>query len=248
MRATKQETSDERQDKMTKVCAILGVGPGNGRSFARRFATGGYQVALCARTQKRVEEEARAIGDAARGYTMDVTDDGSVQDCFASIARDQGAVDTLIYNAGNAVWGNVDKIAAADLLPGFDVNTAGLVRAVQATLPNMRKAGRGNIIVVGAGAALRGRPGTLGFAAAKAAQRSVCQSLARQLGPEGIHVSFLVLDGVVDIETTMERMSDKPREFFLAADGVADAAFALTEQNPRAWTFELDLRPYGETW
>lgn len=61
-------------------------------------------------------------------------------------------------------------------------------------------------------------------------------------------MSFLVLDGVVDIETTMERMSDKPRDFFLAPDGVADAAFALTEQDFRSWTFELDLRPYGENW
>ncbi len=233
---------------MSKICAILGVGPGNGRSLARRFAGGGYQVALCARTGDRVEEEARAIGGAARGYAMDVTDDRSVQEGFAAIARDQGPVDTLVYNAGNARWGDVDAIAAADLLPGFEVNAVGLVRAVQAVLPGMREAGRGNVIVVGAGAALRGRPGTLGFAAAKAAQRSVCQSLARQLGPEGIHVAFLVLDGVVDLESTMERMSDKPRDFFLAADGVAGAAFHLTEQDPRAWTFELDLRPYGENW
>lgn len=233
---------------MTKICAILGVGPGNGRAFARRFAAGGYKVALCARTQARVEDEARTIGDNARGYAMDLTDDRSVQEGFADIAREQGPVNTVIYNAGNAAWGGVDAIAPADLLQGFQVNCAGLVRAVQAALPNMRKAGSGNIIVVGAGAALRGRPKTLAFAAAKAAQRSVCQSLARQLGPERIHVSFLVLDGVVDIKTTMERMSDKPRDFFLAADGVADAAFALTEQGFRSWTFELDLRPYGENW
>jgi NADP-dependent 3-hydroxy acid dehydrogenase YdfG len=239
---------DWRQKQMTKVCAILGVGPGNGRSFARKFSAGGYKVALCARTEPHINDEVRAIGDTARGYVMDVTDDRSVQDGFAAITQKQGPADTLIYNAGTAVWGNVDKIAPADLLPGFDVNAAGLIRAVQATLPAMRKAGRGNIIVVGAGAALRGRPDTLGFAAAKAAQRSVCQSLARQLGPEGIHVSLLILDGVIDIKTTMKRMNDKPRDFFLTADGVADAAFALTEQDRQAWTFELDLRPYGESW
>lgn len=103
---------------MTKVCAILGVGPGNGRSLARRFADGGYRVAVCARTRARVQEEAFSLGDAARGYTMDVTDDRSVQDGFAAIARAQGPVDTVIYNAGNAAWGNVDEIAPADLLPG----------------------------------------------------------------------------------------------------------------------------------
>jgi NADP-dependent 3-hydroxy acid dehydrogenase YdfG len=128
---------------MTKVCAILGVGPGNGRSFARKFSAGGYKVALCARTEPHINDEVRAIGDTARGYVMDVTDDRSVQDGFAAITQKQGPADTLIYNAGTAVWGNVDKIAPADLLPGFDVNAAGLIRAVQATLPAMRKAGRG---------------------------------------------------------------------------------------------------------
>ena len=233
---------------MDKVCAILGVGPGNGFSFAQRFANAGYKVALCARTLDRVTSMASSIGDAARGYAIDVTDDESVHRTLEAIAYEQGPVGTLIYNAGNARWGNVDAIKAGELLPGFDVNAAGLIRSVQAVLPAMRSAGGGNIIVVGAGAALRGRPDTLGFAAAKAAQRSICQSLARQLGPEGIHVAFLVLDGVVDISTTMQRMADKPTDFFLSAAGVADAAFALSQQDRQAWTFELDLRPFGENW
>ena len=233
---------------MQKVCAILGVGPGNGLSFAHRFATAGYRVALCARTLDRVRSMAKSVGDAARGYYIDVTEDSSVLSAVEAIAQEQGPVETLIYNAGNARWGNVDAIKAGELLPGFDVNAGGLIRAVQAVLPAMRLAGQGNIIVVGAGAALRGRPDTLGFAAAKAAQRSICQSLARQLGPEGIHVAFLVLDGVVDISSTMQRMADKPKEFFLSADGVADAAFTLTQQDRQAWTFELDLRPFGENW
>lgn len=233
---------------MRKVCAILGVGPGNGLSFANRFANVGYDVALCARTLDRVTGMASAIGHTARGYAVDVTDNSSVREGFDAIAQEQGPVDTLIYNAGNARWGNVDTIKADELLPGFDINVAGLIRCVQAVLPAMRSAGQGSVIVVGAGAALRGRPDTLGFAAAKAAQRSICQSLARQLGPEGIHVAFMVLDGVVDISSTMQRMADKPKEFFLSADGIADAALALTQQNRQAWTFELDLRPFGEQW
>lgn len=234
--------------EMKKVCAVLGVGPGNGRAFSNRFAIAGYNVALCARSLDRVTDMASAIGEAARGYSIDVTDDRSVRQAFEEITNDHGPVDTLIYNAGNARWGNVDAIEACDLLPGFDVNVAGLIRGVQAVLPAMRSAGNGNVIVVGAGAALRGRPDTLGFAAAKAAQRSICQSLARQLGPEGIHVALLILDGVVDIPSTVERMADKPREFFLSAAGVADAALALAQQDRQAWTFELDLRPFGERW
>ena len=233
---------------MKKVCAIFGAGPGNGLAFANRFANAGYNVALCARNITRVNAMASSIGDAARGYSIDVTDNSSVREAFNAITREQGSVETLIYNAGNARWGNIDSIEASELLPGFDVNVAGLVRGVQAVLPAMRSAGQGSVIVVGAGAALRGRPDTLGFAAAKAAQRSICQSLARQLGPEGIHVGLLILDGVVDIPSTMQRMADKPKEFFLSADGVADAAFALTQQDRQAWTFELDLRPSGEVW
>ena len=233
---------------MFKVCAILGVGPGNGFAFAHRFANAGYKVALCARSVDRVASMASTIGHAARGYSIDVTDNSSVARTLDAIKQEQGPVDTLIYNAGNARWGSVDTIEADELLPGFDVNAGGLIRAVQAVLPSMRSVGQGNVIVVGAGAALRGRPATLGFAAAKAAQRSICQSLARQLGPEGIHVSLLILDGVVDIASTMQRMSDKPPEFFLSAVGVADAALALAQQDRQAWTFELDLRPYSETW
>ena len=112
----------------------------------------------------------------------------------------------------------------------------------------MRKAGRGVIVVVGAGAALRGRPRTIAFAAGKAAQRSVAQSLARQLGPENIHVAYVVLDGVVDLEATRTRMTDKPAEFFLSSAGVAEAVYALAAQDRQAWTFELDLRPFGESW
>ncbi len=233
---------------MRKVCAILGVGPGNGWAFADRFAKAGYDVALCARTLDRVTDMASSIGDTARGYAIDVTDDSSVSQAFHAIAREQGPVETLIYNAGNARWGNVDAIEPGELLPGFDVNVAGLIRGVKAVLPAMRLAGQGNIIVVGAGAALRGRPDTLGFAAAKAAQRSICQSLARQLGPEGIHVAFLILDGVVDIVSTLQRMADKPKEYFLSAAGVADAAYAVVQQDRQAWTFELDLRPFSESW
>lgn len=233
---------------MKKVCAILGVGPGNGLAFAHRFASSGYNVALCARTLERVTGMASAIGEAARGYAIDVTNDRSVREAVNEITQELGPVDTLIYNAGNARWGNVDAIEAHDLLPGFDVNVAGLIRGVKAVLPSMRSTGQGNVIVVGAGAALRGRPETLGFAAAKAAQRSICQSLARQLGPEGIHVALLILDGVVDIPSTIQRMADKPKEFFLSAAGVADAALALSQQDRQAWTFELDLRPFGERW
>lgn len=229
------------------VCAILGVGPGNGLSIARKFASQGYALALCAR--RGPEMTAAASGfEEARGYACDVTDAPSLQAALDAIRQDLGPVDTLVYNAGSGIWGNLGALGPEALRSAFEVNAVGLFSAAKGVVADMRTAGRGNIIVVGAGAALRGRPGTIAFAAAKAAQRSVAQSLARQLGPENIHVAYVVLDGVVDLETTKARMTDKPDDFFLSSAGVAEAVFALAAQDRQAWTFELDLRPYGESW
>lgn len=229
------------------VCAILGVGPGNGMAIARRFDAAGYALALCARHGAEMEAAAKSLGDA-RGYACDVTDAGSIEAAVAAARRDLGPIATLVYNAGSGVWGNLDQIGADDLRRSIEVNAVGLFSAAKVVVPEMRRAGGGAIIVIGAGAALRGRPGTIAFAAAKAAQRSVAQSLARQLGPENIHVAYVVLDGVVDLERARERMPDKPAEFFLAADGIAEAVHTLATQDRQAWTFELDLRPFGESW
>jgi NADP-dependent 3-hydroxy acid dehydrogenase YdfG len=229
------------------LCVVLGVGPGNGMSIARKFDAEGYALALCARHGDRMAEAAAGLG-SARGYACDVTDPASLETALTGIRADFGPVDTLVYNAGSGVWGNLDDLGADDLRASFDVNAAGLFSAAKAVVPDMRAAGRGTIVVIGAGAALRGRPGTVAFAAAKAAQRSVAQSLARQLGPENIHVAYVGLDGVVDLDRSKARMPDKPDDFFLSSAGVAEAAFALASQDRQAWTFELDLRPYGETW
>ncbi len=229
------------------LCVILGVGPGNGMAIARKFDAEGYALALCARDGARMTVAAADLA-TAKGYACDVTDAGSLQAALTAIRADFGPIDTLVYNAGSGTWGDLDSVDADALRRSFEVNAAGLFSAARAVVADLRAAGRGSIIVIGAGAALRGRPRTIAFAAGKAAQRSVAQSLARQLGPENIHVAYVVLDGVVDLETTRARMPDKPAEFFLSSAGVAEAAFALATQDRQAWTFELDLRPYGESW
>ena len=230
-----------------KHCAIFGVGPGNGMSIARRFSDEGYAVSLAARRADALETFAGALGNA-NGYVCDVTDASSISDAVAAMERDHGPIDALIYNAGSGAWGSVDDVSPDDLRRNLDVNAVGLLTSTQAALPGMRARGTGSILVIGASAAMRGRAGTIAFAAGKAAQRSVAQSLARKLGPENIHVAYLVLDGVIDLETTRARMSDKPDTFFLTADGVADACWSLHNQDRQAWTFELDLRPFAENW
>lgn len=229
------------------VAAILGTGPGNGLAFARRFTTEGFACALCARDGAQMVSYAADLEDA-RGYACDVSDGSAVTQTFAAIEADLGPVHTVIYNAGPGAWGTVDELTPEDLSRNMDINATGLMRAAQAVLPQFRARGAGNLIVIGAGAALRGRAGTIAFAAGKAAQRSVAQSLARHLGPEGIHVAYVVIDGVIDLETTRASMPAKPDVDFLKPDAIADAVWMLTRQDPSAWTFELDVRPFAENW
>jgi len=159
-----------------------------------------------------------------------------------------GPIDVLIYNAGAGAFEDVDQATPESLESAWRTNALGLFAAARAVLPDMRARGSGNIVVIGATAALRGGARFLPFASAKAAQRSIAQSLARKLGPEGIHVSYLVLDGVVDLPRTRAAMSDKPDEFFLDPDAIANVALDVVRQPRQAWTFELDLRPFGEKW
>ncbi|WP_112320421.1 SDR family NAD(P)-dependent oxidoreductase [Oceanibium sediminis] len=229
------------------VAVIVGVGPGNGMAFANRFAKEGYRVALLSRDASQMDAYASQI-DGARGYPGDVTDTGQIDASFAKIQSDLGPVETVVYNAGSGAWGNVDELTPEDLAANMDVNATGLMRVAKAVLPQMRGKGHGNLIVIGAGAALRGRPGTIAFAAGKAAQRSVAQSLARQLGPERIHVAYVVIDGAIDLERTRARMPDAGSDDFLKPEAIADAVWGLTRQHPSAWSFEIDLRPFKENW
>ncbi len=230
-----------------KVCAVVGVGPGNGAALGRRFSREGYAVALLARSASTSEPLARSLDDA-RAYACDVTDAAAVGAAFDAIARDLGPVDTLVYNAGSGTWGNVEEIEPSQLEDAFRVNTLGLLLASKKVIPQMKARGGGNIVVIGATASRRGAVRTAAFAPAKAAQKSLAESMARHLWPQNIHVSLIIVDGVVDLPRTRERLKDKPDDFFLSPDGVAATAFQLTTQDRSAWSFEVEARPFKETW
>ena len=230
-----------------RLCAVVGVGPGNGAAFARRFATGGYAVALLARSTELAGQLASTLPDA-RAYACDVTDAGSVERAFEAIGRDLGEVDVVVYNAGSGTWGTVEDISAADLEASWRVNTLGALLVSQRVIPAMKRAGAGSIVFVGATASRRGAARTAAFAPAKAAQRSLAESMARHLWPAGIHVSLIVVDGVVSLPRTRQRMPDKPDSFFIQPDDVAETAFVLAHQSRSAWSFEVEARPFGETW
>ena len=230
------------------VCVVIGAGPGNGAAFGRKFVDAGYRVALLARSADKVQTMAAELGDDARGYGYDAVDAAAADAVFSRIVEELGPVDTLVYNAGSGSFKSIDEATIDDFENGWRTNTLGCVIAAKKVIPGMREAGGGNIVIIGATASLRGGARAAPFASAKAAQRSLAQSLARQLGPDGIHVSYVIIDGVIDLERTRARMPDKPDDFFLQPDHIANAVHFLVSQPRSAWTFELDVRPFGERW
>ncbi|HHT0591787.1 TPA: SDR family NAD(P)-dependent oxidoreductase [Legionella anisa] len=230
-----------------KVCVIVGVGPGNGAAFASRFSKEGYHLALLARTKTFSNELADKLGNAY-AYECDVGHSNSVEKTFAQIQQDLGTIDVIVYNAGSGLWGNIEEIKPKDFEASWRVNALGLLLVSQCIIPNMKQTGRGKLIIIGATASKRGAIKTAAFAPAKAAQRSLAESMAKYLGPMGIHVALVIIDGIVDLPEAREYMPNKPDSFFIKADDVADTVFWLTQQAPSTWSFEVEIRPFGEAW
>lgn len=229
------------------VAAIIGVGPGNGAAVARAFSRAGYAVALLARRTEFSAALAAELGDAA-AISCDVLDPTSVIAAFSTLRQQLGEVDSLIFNAGSGVWGSIEDVSAAQFEASWRVNALGLFVCAQQVIPWMKTKGQGNILIVGATASRRGAAQTAAFAPAKAAQRSLAESMARQLGPAGIHVALTIIDGVVDLPETRKAMPDKPEGFFVKPDAVADNLLWLAKQDRSAWSFEIETRPFGEKW
>lgn len=222
------------------VCAVIGIGPKNGRAFATRFAEEGYAVALLSRSTDYSSGLAAELGGKA--YACDVTDPAAIKQAFAQIRADLGDVDVLLYNAGSGQFGTFDDVPDEAFEKGWQINVRGLLQSSREVLGPMREKGSGAIIITGATASLRGKPVTAAFAQAKAAQRSLAQSFARQLGPEGIHVALVIVDGGIGSD---EQSRD---EGMLRPSDIAATVYHLATQPKSAWTFEVDVRPFKENW
>ena len=229
------------------VCVVVGVGPGNGAAFVRRFAEEGYRVAMIARSSGVMDALAAEL-PVARPFICDIGDEAAVESTFAQIASDLGPVDTLVYNAGKGVWGAADEVSLEDFETAWRTNVLGAFVAARCVMPAMKQRGSGQILLIGATASLRGGAKTAAFASAKAAQRSLAQSLARQLWPAGIHVALVIVDGIVDEPFMRAKLADRPDEFFVKPEDIADTLMQLVWQRRSAWSFEVEARPFGETW
>jgi len=232
-----------------KVCLVTGVGEGNGRSISNRFSREGYRVAMLARTRERLDQFEAEI-EGAKGFVCDVTDADSMSSAIAAVRDELGPIDVFVHNAGSGMFADFMSTTAEQMETSWRTNTMGLFVLGQAVVEDMLKSGAGSIVVVGATSALRGGANFAPFASAKASQRSLAQSMARGLGPKGIHVSYVIVDGMIDIPRVraMDWAKEMPDDAFLRPDDIADAIWYLSVQPRSTWTFELDLRPYRETW
>lgn len=229
------------------VCVIVGFGPGNGAAFAERFAKAGYTLALLSRTTTLSKPFADKLKNAY-AYECDVSNHQDIEKTFNQIQHDLGNIDVVIYNAGSGQWGSVDEITLADFESNWRVNTFGLLCVSQHVIPAMKQRKQGKIIIIGATASKRGAIKTAAFAPAKAAQRSLAESMAKYLWPYGVHVALIIIDGIIDLPKTRERMPDKPDDFFIKPHDIAETVYWVAHQPSSAWSFEIEVRPYGEKW
>jgi NAD(P)-dependent dehydrogenase (short-subunit alcohol dehydrogenase family) len=230
-----------------QICVVTGVGPGTGTALARRFATGGYRVAMLARNEKRLAELAQTL-PGARGYACDVANPEQVDAATTAIERELGPPSVLIHNAVGGAFGSFLEIDPPVLNRNFQVNTMGLLYLARRLAPAMVGAGKGAIVVTGNTSALRGRSHFAGFAPTKAAQRILAESMARDLGPKGVHVAYLVIDAVIDLAWTRQRYKDKPDDFFIQPAAIAEEVWHIAHQDRSAWSFNVEVRPFAETW
>ena len=229
------------------VCVVTGVGPGTGTALARRFAKGGYRVALLARNEQRIAELAQAL-PGSKAYVCDVSDPAQIDATLDAVERDLGTPSVLVHNAVGGAFGSFLDIDPQILNRNFQVNTMGLLYLARRLAPAMVKAGKGAIMVTGNTSALRGRAGFAGFAPTKAAQRILAEAMARDLGPKGVHVAYLVIDAVIDVPWARQRYKDKPDDFFIQPSAIAEEIWHVAHQDRTAWSFNVEVRPYGETW
>ena len=230
------------------VALITGVGPGTGAAMARRFARGGYAVAMLARSRDRLDALAREI-EHSRGYACDVTDEAQLDATLASVRADLGTPKVLIHNAVGGAFATFLEVDPEVLNRNFQVNTMALLHLAQRLAPAMVDAGEGAIVVTGNTSALRGKAKFAGFAPTKAAQRLLAEAIAREVGPKGVHVSYLVIDAVIDLEWTRAMVSKPAGDaFFIQPAAIAEEVRHVAHQERSAWSFNVEVRPFAEAW
>lgn len=231
------------------VATVLGVGPGLGSSVARRFARGGYRVALMARSTDKLHEHRETIegeGGTAVVVGCDATEPDSVASAFDETRRRLGDPEVLVYNAGAFQHSGIMEIDPSSFLHCWKVNCFGGFLAAREVLPAMVESGEGTVLFTGATGSLRGSAKFANLAVGKFGLRALAQSMAREFGPRGIHVAHVIIDGQINLPRTREAQPERDEDSFLDPDAIAENYWRLHTQDKTTWTLELDLRPYVE--
>jgi NAD(P)-dependent dehydrogenase (short-subunit alcohol dehydrogenase family) len=246
-------------NNIKKVALGVGTGDAIGAAFARRFAAGGYTIAIARRDGAKSEalvEKIRQDGGSARAFSIDARDEASIQDLFQTVERDLGPIEVCLYNAGANFRSPLTETSSELFEKVWRLGCmAGFLTGREAAKYMVPRA-KGTILFTGATASVRGGANFAAFASAKAGLRAVAQSMARELGPKGIHVAHLVVDGGVDSPAIHARRraanggkdTEFPPDSLMKLSSIAEAYWTLNAQSRDAWTFEMDIRPFVEPW
>lgn len=242
------------------VTVVIGAGDYIGAAIAKRFAAGGYAV-VCARRRNEdklqgLVDDITATGGEAHGFLLDARKEDQMVERFADIEQNIGPIEVCVFNVGGNVQFPILETTSRVFYKVWEMACfAGFLTGREAA-KHMLPRGRGTIFFTGATASLRGGDGFAAFASGKFALRALAQSMARELGPRNIHIAHLVIDAGVDTYWVRERLRERigdevdtlPTDTLMEPTSIAETYWHLHQQPRDAWTFEMDLRPYAETW
>ena len=237
------------------MALVIGAGDSTGSAIAKRFAAGGYIACMTRRDSDKlvpVVEEIQAAGGQAYGFGSDARKEEDVIALFEKIENEIGQIEVLVFNIGANVPCSILEETARKYFKIWEMACFGGFLNAREAAKRMVARKRGTILFTGATAGLRGSANFAAFAGAKHALRALAQSMARELGPQNIHVAHVVVDGSIDTEFIRTNFPDKyatkDQDGILNPDHIAENYWFMHSQPRDAWTFELDLRPYMERW
>lgn len=235
---------------MSRTAVIAGVGPGLGASIANRFASEGVDLGLLARSADYLDDLADGMetdhGVAVATVPTDLAEVEQIDRAFEVIRDELGPVDVLVNHASGGAWKGIRELDPAEFEHAMRVGPLGGLRASQHAVEDMLGRDGGTVIFTGATSSVRGNDGAAAFSAAKFAVRGLAESMARDLGPEGVHVAHVVIDGQILTPAAKERAPNRDEETFLDPDAIAETYWHLVEQDRSAWSLEVDVRPHVE--
>jgi NAD(P)-dependent dehydrogenase (short-subunit alcohol dehydrogenase family) len=239
----------------SRAALVVGAGPGLGGAVARRFAREGYVACVVRRKEADLEPlcaEIEARGGNALAFGVDARDEDEVVALFDRIEREVAPVEVAVHNVGANVSFPIREMTARVYFKVWQMGCFSGFLVGREAARRMVPRGRGTILFTGATASLRGRRGMAAFAGAKSALRALAQSMARELGPEGVHVAHVIVDGAIDMPWIRDNfpqiVEERGEEALLEPDAIAESYWQLHRQPRSAWTHELDLRPHIEPW